>query len=196
MFTTEDGLSSNGIWLKALDVPRNAPATIVLDDQGRGHSAVHVADRLNRGEQVLAADLPFMGDSWHQDTAWMFEPTWLLEQNLYAIGERPLGIEVAHLIALANWLKGQGASQIRIETMGIRNQVVALVTSALEPSLLSEIVIRNGMASLRHLIDKPVKYAEAPDLFCLDLYKFTDLDRLAALSAPTTVVYPLPKSQP
>jgi hypothetical protein len=37
------------------------------------------------------------------------------------------------------------------------------------------------------LIDKPVPYMEAPDLFCLDLYKTTDLDRLAALSLPTAV---------
>jgi hypothetical protein len=32
-----------------------------------------------------------------------------------------------------------------------------------------------------------VKYQEAPDLFCLDLYNFTDLDRLAALAAPAVV---------
>ena len=68
----EDGLSSNGIWLKAIDAPSAAPATIVLDDQGRGNSAVYAADRLNRGEQVLAVDLPFNGESWHKDTAWMF----------------------------------------------------------------------------------------------------------------------------
>jgi hypothetical protein len=36
-------------------------------------------------------------------------------------------------------------------------------------------------------VDKPVSYRDAPDLFCLDLYKFTDLDRLADLSAPTEV---------
>jgi hypothetical protein len=195
LFNMEDGLSSNGIWLKSIDAPGTA-ATIVLDDQGRSNSAVYAAARANRGEQVLAVDLPFHGKSWHQDTTWMFEPTWLLEQNLYATGDRPLGIEVAHLIALANWLKHQGAGQNRLETTGIRNQVVALVTSALEPSLFSEILIRGGMPSLRYLLDKPANYAEAPDLFCLDLYKFTDLDRLAALSAPTTVKYPLPKAQP
>ena len=187
MFAMEDGMSSNGIWLKAIDVPDAAPATIVLNDLGKSSSAVHVADSLNRSEHVLAVDLPFTGDAWHQDTTWMFEPTWLLEQNLYATGDRPLGIEVAHLIALANWMKRQGSSQVRLDTTGIRNQVVALVASALEPSLFSELVIRHGMPSLRYLVDQPVKYAEAPDLFCLDLYKFTDLDRLAALSAPTTL---------
>ncbi len=187
LFAMQDGMSSNGIWLKAIGVPDTAPATIVLNDQGRNSSAVQVADSLNRSEQVLAVDLPFTGDAWHQDTPWMFEPTWLLEQNLYATGDRPLGIEVAHLIALGNWIRRKGAAKVRVETTGIRNQVVALVASALEPSLFSELVTRNGMSSLRYLVDKPVKYAEAPDLFCLDLYRFTDLDRLTALSAPTSV---------
>jgi hypothetical protein len=45
-------------------------------------------------------------------------------------------------------------------------------------------VIRHGMPSLRYLVDKPVKYQDAADLFCLDLYKLTDLDGLAALGGP------------
>jgi hypothetical protein len=129
---------------------------------------------------VLALDLPFHGDAWNH--AWMFE------QILYTTGDRPLGIEAAHLIELANWMKRRnGSGKVRLESSGMRNQVVALVASALEPSLFSEVVVRHGIPSLRYLVDKPVKYQEAPDLFCLDLYKFTDLDRLAALGAPALV---------
>jgi hypothetical protein len=182
-----DGLASNAVWLKAVGTADTAPATIILNDQGKQASAAGAAARLNLAEQVLVVDLPFTGDAWHQDTTWMFEHTWLLEQNLYATGDRPLGIEVAHLIALANWIKNQSAGKVRLETTGLRNQVVALIASALEPSLFSEVVIRSGMPSLHYLIDKPAKYEDTPDLFCLDLYKFTDLDRLAALAAPTIV---------
>jgi hypothetical protein len=106
---------------------------------------------------------------------------------LYTTGDRPLGIEVAHLIELANWLKERGAAKVRLETSGMRNQVVGLVASALEPSLFSEVLVRHGISTLRYLVDKPVKYQDAADLFCLDLYQFTDLDRLAALGAPTAV---------
>jgi hypothetical protein len=192
----EDGLSSNGIWLKAIDAPSAAPATIVLDDQGRGNSAVYAADRLNRGEQVLAVDLPFNGESWHKDTAWMFRAD--LAAGAEPVRDRrPAPWHRSGPFDRAGELvEASGAGQIRLETTGIRNQVVALVASALNPSLFSEILIHGGMASLRYLVDKHVKYAEAPDLFCLDLYKFTDLDRLAALSAPTTVKYPLPTAQP
>jgi hypothetical protein len=107
---------------------------------------------------------------------------------IYTIGERPLGLEVSHLIGVANWLKQRAAvNKVRLESSGRRNQVVALVAAAIDPSLFSEIVIRQGMTSLRQLLDQPVKFQEAPDLFCLDLYKFTDVDRLAALAAPVLV---------
>jgi hypothetical protein len=106
---------------------------------------------------------------------------------IYTTGDRPLGIEAAHLIGIANWLKQRGAASVRVEASGMRNQVVTMVAAALDPSMFSEVVVRNGIASLRYLIDKPVPYMEAPDLFCLDLYKVTDLDRLSELSAPTAV---------
>jgi hypothetical protein len=181
LLAMSDGLMTNGVWLRPIGAPDTAPATIILDDKGKVATSEPVAERLYRGEQVLAADLPFQGDAWKQDS------TWLFEQMIVTIGARPLGIEAAHLIELANWLKRQGAPRVRLETSGMRNQVVGLIAAALEPNLFSEVVVRHGMTSLRHLVDKPVKYEEAADLFCLDLYKFTDVDRLAALDAPTAV---------
>jgi hypothetical protein len=181
IFAMADGLASNGIWLRAIDAPGAADATIILDDNGKRAASVRVTDRVNRGEQVLAVDLPFQGDAWADDR------TWLLGQMIYTTGDRPLGIEAAHLIELAHWLKSRGASQVRLETSGMRTQLVALVTAAVEPSLFSEVVVRRGIPSLRYLVDKPVKYKDASDLFCLDLYKFTDLDRLVSLAGPTKV---------
>jgi hypothetical protein len=181
LLAMNDGLMTNGVWLRPIGAPDTAPATIVLDDKGKAATSEPVAERLYRGEQVLAADLPFQGATWKQDS------TWLFEQMIATTGGRPLGIEAAHLIELANWLKRQGAPRVRLEISGMRNQVVGLIAAALEPNLFSEVVVRHGMTSLRYLVDKPVKYNEAADLFCLDLYKFTDLDRLAALGAPTAV---------
>jgi len=181
LLAINDGLMTNAVWLRPIGAPDSAPATIVLDDKGKGATSEAVAERLYRGEQVLAADLPFQGDAWKQDS------TWLFEQMIVTTGARPLGIEAAHLIELANWMRRRGAPRVRLETSGMRNQVVALVAAALEPGLFSEVIIRHGMPSLRHLVDKPVKYEDAADLFCLDLYKFGDLDRLAALGAPTAV---------
>src|SRR5260370_37245085 len=108
-----DGLTSNAIWLKPIGAQDTASATIVLDDKGKRATADSVADRLNRGDMVLALDLPFHGDAWHGDGTWMFE------QFLYTTGDRPLGIEAAHLIELANWMKRQGAVHVRLETSGM-----------------------------------------------------------------------------
>jgi hypothetical protein len=131
---------------------------------------------------VLALDLAFTGEAWSE------RETRRLQQNLNGLGERPIGIEAAELLAAARWLSVRSASaRPRLESKGIRSQVVALVAAALEPTLFSEIVVRDGMTSLRHALDKPVEYLDAPDLFCLDLYKDFDVDTLAALAAPTRV---------
>jgi hypothetical protein len=106
---------------------------------------------------------------------------------LAATGERALGIEAAQLIALARWAKSFGSRKIQIESTGIRNQVVALIAADMEPSLFSEVAIHDGMPSLQYLLEAPVKFESAPDLFCLDLYKEFDIDRLAKLAEPAKV---------
>ena len=69
-----------------------------------------------------------------------------------------------------------------METRGIRSQTVALLAAALEPELFSEVVTRQGMASLAYLLNHPIRYEDAADLFCLDLYKEFDLDELEAMA--------------
>jgi dienelactone hydrolase len=177
-----DGLSASAVWLKALSSRDDAPATILLDDAGRGQAAGEAADRLNRGEQVLALDVALLGEAWSE------RETRRLQQNLNGLGERPIGIEAAELLAAARWISARSASsKPRIETEGVRSQLIALVAAALEPNAFYEIVVRDGMTSLGHVLDKPVEYIDAPDLFCLDLYKEFDVETLAALAAPTRV---------
>jgi hypothetical protein len=166
----------------ALSARDEAAATIVLDDRGRGQAGPEVAERLNRGEQVLALDVAFAGDAWSE------RETRRLLQNLNGLGERPLGIEAAQLVATARWLAARSASaRSRIEAKGIRSQLVALVAAALEPQLFAEVVVRDGMVSLGHLLDKPVEFQDAPEPFCLDLYKEFDVERLAGLASPAVV---------
>ncbi|HSB13407.1 MAG TPA: hypothetical protein VLE22_03045 [Bryobacteraceae bacterium] len=171
-FDFENGLSAAGVWLKAIAEPAGAPATIVLNDKGKKSAGEVASDRVNRGEQVLAADLVFTGDGAPEDTH-------LYAEMLAATGDRALGLEAAQLAALASWLGSQtGAGKVRLEAAGIRSQVTALMTATLYPDLFSDVVVREGMESLRHLLDKPVEYQAAPDLFCLGLYPEFDVARL------------------
>jgi hypothetical protein len=43
------------------------------------------------------------------------------------------------------------------------------------------------MRSLSYALDRPVRFEQAPELFCLDLYKDFDIDRLEAMTAPAKV---------
>ncbi|HEX5481767.1 MAG TPA: hypothetical protein VFZ08_03990 [Terriglobia bacterium] len=188
-FEFNNGLGATGVWLKEVSTPTHAPMTIVLNDGGRKAAATEhwdripeVADRMERGEQVLVANLLFTGD------AAPALPSYLITQMIAATGERPLGMEAAQLISLAQWAQHKWNSpSVRIETSGIRTQVISLVAAALESHRFSAIENYGGMHSLGYLLDKPVKYEDAPDLFCLDLYKDFDIDSLTALASPTQV---------
>ena len=104
------------------------------------------------------------------------------------MGQRALGIEAAQLIAVARWMQQRSpGAPVRLDTTGKRNQVTALIAAALEPELFSEVIVHDGMYSLKYLLDAPVRFHDAPELFCLDLFKDFDIDRLALLVGNTKV---------
>ncbi len=183
LFSMADRLSATAVWLKPIGLPDTIPVTVILDDQGKAAVAGRIADRLNRGEQVLAVDLAFLGEDWKGETVSE------LLQLVSATGSRPIGVETAELLDIVRWAAERAhTATVRVETSGVRTQLVALLASATHPELFREVEIHDGMRSLADVLKKPVQYSAAPDLFCLDLLRETELDRLAALSAPVRVV--------
>jgi hypothetical protein len=91
-------------------------------------------------------------------------------------------------VAVASWLRSTTGRPVQVETDGIRNQLIALAAAAIAPENFSAVVNRNGMKSLSYLLDTPVPFRAAPELFCLDLYRYFDIDSLAALAAPGKIV--------
>jgi Acetyl xylan esterase (AXE1) len=194
-FDFSNSLSATGIWVAGNHVADDAPLTIVLNDKGFKASTQSVVDRVNRGEQVIALEPLFFGSTTPDDT----DPAYW-EMLVASSGDRPLGIEVGQLLAIAKKFQ-QGQQKIRLETIGIRSQVVALSAAALEPDIFSNIHSEGAMGSLNYLLDTPVPYRNAPDLFCLDLYKYFDIDRLAAMASPVAIengsmAGPLPAAKP
>ncbi len=188
-FEMDNGLSATGSWIKDVPTPANAAMTVFLNDQGRKGAGAEVRDRfpavaarLERGEQALVLDLLFTGEAAPPRHAE------LMAEMLAATGERPLGMEAAQLIGIIHWAQQTWAPQrVRLESDGIRSQMVSLIAAALQPQLFSTVEIHQGMRSLSYLLEKPVRYQDAPDLFCLDLYKDFDIDSLEALTEPTRV---------
>jgi cephalosporin-C deacetylase-like acetyl esterase len=196
MFQMQDGLSLSGVLVKASDASETAHATLVLDDRGRGMTFAEVAGRVDRGEQVLAANLLFTDEKAITKDAHGTESVEspmaslaVYDMIFDTVGDRTLGIETAEVIELAKWLRARSDHHtIRVETRGIRTQTVALLASALEPELFSEIVTRQGMSSFSYLLNHPVRYEDAADLFCLDLYKEFDIDELEAMAGGVEVL--------
>ena len=182
LFEMTDGLSANAVWLRAIGEPDNTPVTVILNDKGKSAAGAEVSERVNRGEQVLAVDLLFIGDAWKDASGYSYA------QILHGTGDRALGIVAAQLSTITEWIKNRAnVRDVRLECTGVRSQAAALAAAALNPTLFSDIVVHQGASSLSYLLEKPVTYREAPELFCLDLYKYFDFDRLTALAAPANV---------
>jgi dienelactone hydrolase len=180
-FDFSNSLSATGIWVAGNHVAADAQVTIIINDKGFKASAQNVADRVNRGEQVIALEPLFFGSTTPDDP----DPAYW-EMLVSSSGDRPLGIEVGQVVAIAKSFH-HGNQKIRLQTEGIRSQVVALAAAALESDLFSEVYSDNAMTSLSYLLDTPVPYRSAPDLFCLDFYKYFDIDRLAVLASPVKI---------
>lgn len=182
-FDLSNGLSATGIWLRQDHSPAAEPVTIVLNDNGYKSAGQEVFANLTSGHDVLALDLLFNGATRPEvpdSSDWML----LVDSS----GDRSLGLEAAQLLSVAHWLRAtRGATQIQVETDGIRNQVIALTAAALDPEAFSTLTIHNGMNSFKYLLDKPVPLRSAPELFCLDLYKDFDIDALSALASPLKI---------
>ena len=182
-FDLSNGLSASGVWLQAVGAPDDAPAAIVLNDNGYAAAGDVVAGHVNRGEQVLALDPVFVGSAYPEAPN---PADWPL--LMASVGERPLGLEAAQLAAIAKWLRvADGGRPVEVETDGIRTSLIATIAATLEPGAFSNINTRHAMKSLGYVLDTPVAYRSAPDLFCLDLYKFFDIDSIVALAEPTRI---------
>src|SRR5882757_1108685 len=182
-FDFDNGLSATGVWLAAISSQADAPVTIVLNDRGYKASESMVTARINRGEQVLALDTILNGATTPKESDAAVWPMMLATD-----GDRPLGLEVAQLVATSKWLqKTTGRQTIRLETEGIRSQVVGLIAASIEPGLFSNLVSNEVLESLGELLDGPLIFRTTPELFCLDLYKYFDIDRLETLATPTSI---------
>ncbi|HXH48032.1 MAG TPA: acetylxylan esterase [Terriglobia bacterium] len=191
-FELSNGLSATGVWFKETDTPDGAPVDIVLDDKGRKGAAGEVWNRmeqlaylLDRGDQVVLVDLLFTGDASPAVESPSYVPS-LFASAVATVGDRPLGLESAQLVAVTRWAEETFNSHpVHVELTGIRTQMAALIAAAIEPGLFSSVTVHQGMKSLDYLLQHPVGFDDAPDLFCLDLYKDFDVDCLIAVAGPT-----------
>jgi dienelactone hydrolase len=153
--------------------------TVVIGDRGRREMPDTVHALLEAGERVVAADLLGFGEAGKG-----IEP---IELHMIAsVGRRPLGVQAAQLLALADWCAGD-ASRPKLVAVGPRSSVIALVTAALEPEAFETIELHDSWPSLKEFIHKNMELEDAPELGCFGLLQVFDIPQLEALAAPQTV---------
>jgi dienelactone hydrolase len=199
-FEFSNGLSAPAVLLQSAVRPQNGRITLLLSDSGRAAMTGEAANDINRGERVLVLDpllfgenVPAAGD----DNAG-------LAQMLNTVGERPLGLQAAQILAIARWLQegavegsstpgakpspsGHDAASLRVVTNGPRSQTVAVVSAAIEPTLFSSVEARHAIPSLGDVFTRPPAYQDAPELMCLDLYRYFDFNTLGLMAAPVKI---------
>lgn len=176
-------------------IPADAKGfTLVVADGGRKVTAETVRELLRDKRRVIAFDPFYWGESAFQRRAYLFS---LLVDT---VGERSLGLQARQIEQVANWTRSRAKEEsasddsIRFVAIGPRASLAGLVAAALRPQTLAPrtfatIELRGGMKSLREPIDRNWSYDQAPECFCMGLYKRFDMRDLVELAAPTEVQF-------
>ena len=208
-FDFSDGLSATGVLFRALTTGDDAPAAILISDEGMKATVDEVATMVSSGKRVLVFEPLFFGQNIPGTGDFGVSA---YSQMLNAQGERPLGIEAGQLVAVTKWLStglqhgsptAGSPSAVKktsvpagLFTSGPRSEAVGLSAAALEPRFFTSLDARHSIPSLGYVLEHPLKYGEVPELMCLDLYHDFDFDALAALATPVKVNLKATESQP
>lgn len=164
--------------------PEPKQTAILVADAGRAELAGRVDALLKDGARVLAVD-PLL---WGESRAKAQDPEFLFALFVAAVGERPLGIQAAQLIAIARAERAKSpARHVVLEAHGPRASAAALVAAALEPSAIDELRLHQSLASFKQLIEHNKTVETLPELFAFGLLVDFDVAKIAALVAPRPV---------
>jgi len=188
---TDDAAQQDGVdiirWRLRLDQLWTLPAVefspakpkstvVIIADKGRTSISKEVQELLAAGNRVIAVDPYYLGESK------LGRRDWLYSLLIATIGDRPLGVQASQLTAVARWVrKTHGPGDVKLLSVGPRASVMAAVAGAIEPDAFSAVESREGMKSLKELIERSALVSETPELFCFGLLEHFDVPQLRAL---------------
>jgi hypothetical protein len=201
-FEFSNGLSATGVFMESTVRQRSGGITLLIADAGKVAMIEEAGNDFDRGQRVLVMEPLFFGENVPGTTERPAIAT--NAQILNSVGERPLGLEAAQIVAVAQWLQKDlvsgsstpgarivlptdSAAPVRVITSGRRSETTALVAAAIMPELFSSVEARDASETLGSLFTNPPNYDEAPELMCLDLYKDFDLNILGKVAAPVKI---------
>jgi dienelactone hydrolase len=168
-----------------VELVRGKPAktAILLNDSGRKADPSSAERLLRAGCRVLAVDLFYFGE------ARLLEHGWMFALVLNAVGDRPLGLQAAQLLAVAAWSSKQHTGSVALIAVGPRTSLIALAAAALVDKSIDEMELDGCRASLKEVIDENRTVDQMPEVFCFGLLQVADVKQLAALAAARNVVF-------
>jgi hypothetical protein len=166
-----------------LTPPNARDIAIVFGDQGRGALNATVKRLLLTGHRVLTIDLLGIGETNKSVTP-------IEWQMIATVGRRPLGIQAAQLVALAELLHSSEAQPlVKLVGVGPRASVIALVAAAVEPQAIAEVELQNSWNSVKEFIDRDFELKDAPELGCFGLLHEFDIPQLEVMVSPRIVTH-------
>ncbi|MCH9655683.1 MAG: prolyl oligopeptidase family serine peptidase [Planctomycetes bacterium] len=164
--------------------------TIVVSDEGRKSLAPTVEKLLAKGENVLAIDPFYFGESK------ISQRDFLYGLLVAAVGERPLGIQTGQLTAIARWLRDKRKqTSVKIQSTGPRSSLFTLLAATIEPEAISSVSLIGSMGSLKQVIEDNQSVNQAPELFCFGLLKEFDIRQIVELAGKERVQFIEPSSR-
>jgi dienelactone hydrolase len=155
-----------------------APVAVVVADGGKASAGPRILDLWRAGHRVLATDVFYTGELALQEHYACY-----LAQMVASVGERPLGLQVAHLEALVQWAAAQYGT-CSLFASGRLTSVAAAAAAALDAEgCITRLVTEQLPATLKLLIEEDAGFREQPTLFCFGLLARFDIRELLALCA-------------
>ncbi len=173
---------------------------VLVCDGGRRGAAADVERLLKDGARVVAIDPFDLGEAKPvyaggdvREPKYASNSEW--ELQLATVGERPLGVQVSQIAAVARWAKArEKAGPVGVISSGPRSSLMALVAAALEESIDSA-ELQGSAGSLKEIIERNDVFDAEPEAFCFGLLEDFDIEQLAGLSAPRPVRFTDPSER-
>jgi dienelactone hydrolase len=194
-------LRMGGVWTVPAVMMRQAGAertTILVSDEGRKSIASEAEKLLHEGQNVLAVDPLYFGESKivPETQATGAKQDIYFALLLTSLGDRILGLDASQLMAAARWLRDEEhTGPVGIEAWGPQTSLAALVAADLEHQAIGSLVVHDLNSSLKDIIEQNLTIQKAPVAFCFGLLKSFDIPQLIALMAPRPLSVIKPAAQ-
>ena len=170
----ELGLTAAALVLEQKDPSATA---LVLADAGFASQSGKVKQLLDSGHRVICMDPLLIGQAAPPDS---------IGANamlIGTVGERPLGIQVAQLLAAIEALAAEhDFSTLVIHSVGPRTSLAATCAAALDGDRRIEDVVTAGLPdSLKTFLEPGHSFNQTPEVYCFGLLRDFDIPQLRAL---------------